>query len=128
MFRIVIADDNEDVRRYVHEALEDDEAWKVCAEAGTGREAVRLTKELQPDLVVLDLSMPDGNGIDATREIHKHFPAIPILILTMHHGPELSTAAVAAGARACLLKSDLNSLLDAVRICAAGMEISNGIH
>ena len=119
MLRILIADDNADVRMYVREALEDEKNWRVCAEAGTGNDAVSLTAELLPDLVVLDLSMPNGNGIDATRAIHSRFPDIPILILTMHDGPELAMAAVGVGARACLLKSDLNSLLDTVRICAA---------
>jgi len=119
MLRIVIADDNDQVRRYVHEALEDETDWKVCGEAATGREAVRLTAELKPDVVVLDLSMPEGNGMDATREIHKNFPRTEILILTMHASPELAVAAVAAGATACLLKSDLSSLLAAVRLCTA---------
>jgi DNA-binding NarL/FixJ family response regulator len=119
MLRIVIADDNDQVRRYVHEALEDETDWKVCGEAATGREAVRLTEELKPDVVVLDLSMPEGNGMDATREIHKNFPNTEILILTMHASPELNLAAVAAGATACLLKSDLNSLMNAVRLCTA---------
>jgi len=119
MLQILIADDNAQVRRYVQEALEDEKDWKVCGEASTGREAVRLTAELKPDIVVLDLSMPDGNGMDATREIHTRFPGTEILILTMHDAPELARAVLAAGARACLLKSDFGSLLDTVRSFAA---------
>ncbi len=115
MPRILIADDHPKVRRYVREALEDEGGWDVCGEASTGREAVGMTAALKPDIVVLDLSMPEVNGMEAAREIHRRFPETEIFILTMHDAPELIRAAVALGARACLLKSDIGRLIVAVR-------------
>ena len=120
MLRILIADDNLMVRRCVHEALEDDGDWEVCGEAASGREAIAMTAELKPDIVVLDLSMPDLNGMEAARVIHKRFPDTGILILSMHDAPELVLAAQESGARAYLPKSDLHHLIDAVRAFAAG--------
>ena len=87
MLRILIADDNLMVRRCVHEALEDEAAGKSVEKPHTGREAVAMTAELKPDIVVLDLSMPDVNGLEAAREIHKRFPDTEILILSMHDAP-----------------------------------------
>ena len=115
MLRILIADDNLMFRQYVHETLEDEENWEVCGEATTGREAIRMAADLKPDIVVLDLSMPDVNGLEATMEIHKQFPDTEIVILSMHDVPELTLAALASGARACLLKSDLDHLIDVLR-------------
>jgi two-component system response regulator NreC len=112
--RILIADDHPTARRYIREALEE-EGWEVCGEAATGREAIGMTAELKPDIVVLDLSMPEGNGLEAAREIHKEFPDTEILILTMHDASELTLAAVALGARACLPKHELSRLIDGVR-------------
>jgi DNA-binding NarL/FixJ family response regulator len=115
MPRILIADDHPMVRRYVREALEDEGCGEVCGEATTGREAITMTAALKPDIVVLDLCMPDVNGMEATREIHKNFPQTAILILTMHDAPELILEALASGARACLLKSDLTPLIAEVQ-------------
>ena len=115
MLRILIADDNLMFRQYVHETLEDEENWEVCGEATTGREAIRMAADLKPDIVVLDLSMPDVNGLEATMEIHKQFPDTEIFILSMHDVPELTLAALASGAEACLLKSDLDHLIDVLR-------------
>jgi DNA-binding NarL/FixJ family response regulator len=115
MPRILIADDHNEVRGYVREVLEDEPGWQVCGEAGTGREAIEMTEALTPDIVVLDLSMPGVNGLDAAREIHRRFPATDILILTMHDAPELTREALASGARACLLKTDLRPLVALIR-------------
>ena len=127
MLRILIADDNAMVRRYVHEALEDEEDWKVCGEAATGRDAITMTADLKPDIVVLDLCMPELNGLEAAKEIHQTFPDTEILILTMHDSPELIGAALASGARACLLKSDLPPLIEAIRSVSESM-IDSGLH
>jgi DNA-binding NarL/FixJ family response regulator len=114
MPRILIADDHPIVRRNVREMLED-ERWEVCGEAATGREAVRMTAALRPDIVVLDLSMPETNGIEAALQIHREFPETEIVILTMHDVPELALAALSSGAHAYVLKSDMGQLIAAVR-------------
>ena len=113
--RILIADDQPLVRKAIRVLLESRAGWKVCAEAADGREAVAKTKELSPDIVVMDLSMPHMNGLDATREIHSSCPQTQVLILTLYHFPELARAAQHAGAQGCVLKSDSNrSLIPAI--------------
>ncbi len=115
MPRILIADDHSLVRRYVREILEQDQGWKVCAEAATGREAVALAAAEHPDVVVLDLCMPDLNGLEAARQIHERFPQTAIFIITMYDPLELTNEVAAFGVRACLLKTDLHRLIAAVR-------------
>jgi len=114
MPRILIADDHALVRRYVREILEQ-EGWKVCAEAATGKQAVALTTVERPDVVVLDLCMPDLNGLEAARQIHEQFPETAIFIITMYDPLELTNQVAAFGVRACLLKTDLHYLVAAVR-------------
>jgi len=116
MPRILVADDHALMRRGVREVLEDQEDWYVCAEAATGREAVELTVRQKPDVVVLDLSMPELNGLEAARQILQQLPQTEVLILTMHEAEELVREVLASGARACVLKSDLEQhLVAAVR-------------
>jgi DNA-binding NarL/FixJ family response regulator len=105
-FRILIADDHEVVRRGIRALLEHRPGWEVCGEAGDGREAVEKTRELKPDLVLLDIGMPNLNGIDAARQILANSPATHILILTMHYSQQVVSEILAAGARGFLLKSD----------------------
>jgi DNA-binding NarL/FixJ family response regulator len=114
MPRILIADDHPMVRRYLREVLEDETGCEVCGEATTGREAVVMTAALNPDIILLDISMPEINGLEAALEIHKKYPETEILVLTMHDPPEMARAALASGARACLLKSDFHNLIAAV--------------
>ena len=114
MTRILIADDHPIIRRYVRAALEE-QSWEVCGEAANGREAVALAAEQRPDVAVLDLSMPEMDGIEAAREIHERFPQTEMIILTMHDAPELLEAAFASGVRACIQKNDLQDLVVAVR-------------
>ena len=109
--RILIADDQALVRGAVRILLESRAGWEVCGEAADGREAVTKTKEQHPDVVVMDLSMPNMNGLDATREIHSFYPQTPVLILTLYHFPELARTAQHAGAQGCVLKSDSNRYL-----------------
>jgi DNA-binding NarL/FixJ family response regulator len=109
--RILIADDQALVRKTVRLLLESRVGWEVCGEAADGREAVTKTKELQPDVVVMDLSMPNMNGLDATREIRSSCPQTQVLILTLYHFPELARTAQHAGAQGCVLKSDSNRYL-----------------
>jgi len=86
--------------------LEAQPGWQVCGEAITGREAVQKVKELKPDLVVLDITMPDLNGLEALRQILKIAPRTQVLVLTVHESDEVVSRVLAAGARGYLLKSD----------------------
>ena len=113
--RIVVVDDHAVVRRGVRALLESQPGWEVTAEATTGRKAVEIAKRLQPDIVVLDLSLPELNGLDATRQILKESPRTEVLVLTMHHSEELARNVLQAGARGFVLKSDADeSLIAAV--------------
>ncbi len=103
---ILIADDHAVVRRGLRALLETQPEWRVCGEADNGREAVQKAQQLQPDLVILDISMPELNGLDATIQILEAVPQARILILTMHSNEELIEATVKAGAKGYLLKSD----------------------
>jgi DNA-binding NarL/FixJ family response regulator len=113
--RIVVVDDHPVVRRGVRALLESQPGWEVSAEATTGREAVTVAKRLQPDIVVMDLSLPDLNGLDATRQVLVESPRTEVLVLTMHHSEELARNVLQAGARGYVLKSDADeSLIAAV--------------
>jgi DNA-binding NarL/FixJ family response regulator len=110
-FRIVIVDDHAVVRRGVKALLETQPGWIVCGEASTGREAIERVVELRPDLVVLDISLPELNGLEATPEILKACPGTEVLILTMHHSEELARQVFKAGAKGYVLKSDADHSL-----------------
>lgn len=118
-FRVLIADDHEVVRRGIRALVESHAGWEVCGEAEDGREAVERAQALKPDLVLLDIGMPNLNGIDAARQILANAPAIHILILTMHYSPQVVREVLAVGARGFLLKSDagrdLLTAIDAVQ-------------
>jgi DNA-binding NarL/FixJ family response regulator len=104
--RILVADDHPVVRRGVRALLESQTDWQVCGEATTGRDAVERVKRLDPDIVLLDLSMPELNGLDAARRIQRDSPRTQVLVLTMHHSEELAHQLMQAGARGYVLKSD----------------------
>lgn len=106
MIRILIADDHEMIRRGLREVLEQHEGWQVCGEAVTGRQAVELAQKLSPNVVVLDLTMPELNGLEVTRQIRKALPSTEVLIFTMHETEELMRDVLSAGARGYLLKAD----------------------
>src|SRR5579863_2526277 len=113
--RILLADDHDIIRRGLKQLLTSRPGWEVCGEARTGREAVALAEQLKPEIVVMDISMPDLNGLEAARKIHKSFPKIGILILTLHFSDQLLTDIVEAGARAYIMKSDADrDLISAV--------------
>ena len=97
--RFLIVDDHAVVRRGIRTLLESQSGWEVAAEATTGREAVELAKRLHPDVVVMDLSLPELNGLDATRQILSEAPRTEVLVLTMHHSEELARNVLQAGAR-----------------------------
>jgi len=104
--RILVVDDHDIIRRGLKQLLTSRQDWEVCGEAKTGWEAVALAKQLQPDIVVMDVSMPELDGLEAARKINKLFPKMGILILTLHFSDQLVRDIVAAGARAYILKSD----------------------
>lgn len=105
-FRILIADDHEIVRRGIRDMLEKHPGWQVCGEAKDGRDAVRRASELKPDLVLLDIGMPNLNGLDAARQIVAHCPLTRVLVLTVHDSEQVVREVLAVGARGFLLKSD----------------------
>lgn len=104
--RILLVDDHEVVRRGIRALLESHRHWKICGEAATGREAVKKARGLKPDLVVLDLSIPDMDGTDIAREIRNTLPETEILVFTMYDSGRRATEAMAAGARGVVLKSE----------------------
>jgi DNA-binding NarL/FixJ family response regulator len=113
--RILVADDHDIFRRGLKQLLTSHPGWQVCAEARTGREAVSLAEEHKPDIVVIDISMPDLNGLEAARRIRKTLPATGILILTLHFSDQLVKDIVEAGARAYVMKADADrDLVNAV--------------
>jgi DNA-binding NarL/FixJ family response regulator len=105
-FRIFIADDHEVVRRGIRVLLETHAGWEVCGEARDGRDAVIQVAELKPDLVLLDVGMPNLNGLEAARQILSAVPSTRILILTVHESEAVIREVLEVGARGFLLKSD----------------------
>lgn len=104
--RILVADDHELVRRGIRALLEMESGWKVCAEAANGRDAVEMAVATRPDVAILDISMPELNGVEAARQIRRSVPQCQILILTMHESEQMLREALVAGARGFVLKSD----------------------
>lgn len=109
--RIVIADDHEIVRRGIVAQISHSPGWEVIAEATNGRDAVELALRLKPDVLVLDLTMPELNGLAAARRILAALPQARILILTVHDSEELVREVLAAGAQGYVLKSDAGRTL-----------------
>jgi DNA-binding NarL/FixJ family response regulator len=109
--RLLVVDDHAVVRRGVRALLESRPDWEVCGEAADGQEAIRKAAELKPDIVVLDISLPGLNGLEATSRILKESPESEVLILTMHHSEELAQQVIKAGARGYVLKSDADQSL-----------------
>jgi len=104
--RILLADDHEIVRRGLRALLEKREGWEVCGEASDGREAVEKASELKPDIVIVDIGMPNLNGLDATRRLLQHDPNFKVIVLTVTDADQVIREALDAGARGFVLKSD----------------------
>lgn len=116
MIRIVLADDHDLMRRGIRGLLELEPDFEVCGEAANGREAIASATRLKPDVIVLDLGMPELNGLDALKEIHKEVPVTEVLVFSMHDSEGLVREVFAAGAKGYVLKSDAaRYLVDAVR-------------
>jgi len=119
--RILVADDHELVRRGIQELLRARGGWKVVAEAVNGLEAVEKASELKPDVAILDISMPDLDGLQATRQIRETAPGTSVVVLTMHESDQMVRRVLDAGALGYVLKSDLaKHLVKAVKNVSAG--------
>jgi DNA-binding NarL/FixJ family response regulator len=104
--KILIADDHDVVRKGLRLLIEEHPGWQICGEARSGREAVEKAIQLSPDVTVIDVSMPDLNGLEATRQIRKACPKTEILVITHHDSDEMAGEVLDAGARGYVLKSD----------------------
>ena len=113
MLRILIADDHEIVRRGVREVIAVHSGWELCGEAADGQEALAIATREQPDVAVLDVSLPIIGGLALTRRIRQESPATSVLLFSMHDDEETVTGGLAAGARGYLLKTDSEQHLEA---------------
>lgn len=104
--RILVADDHDLMRRGIKALLQSHAGWEVVGEAHTGREAVSKAEEFKPDVVILDISMPDLNGIEAARRIRKSSPSTEVLILSVHYSDQLIRDILEVGVRGYIVKSD----------------------
>lgn len=119
--RILVADDHELVRRGIRELLRARRGWAVVGEAVNGREAVEKAVKLKPDVAIVDISMPDLDGLHATHEIREATPHTQVVVLTMHESGQMVRRVLDAGALGYVLKSDLaKHLVKAVRNVSAG--------
>ncbi len=112
-YRILIADDHEIVRRGLRVLLQGHEGWEICGEAADGCEAVSKTVQLKPDLAILDIKMPNLNGLEATRKILETEPHTAVLVLTIDESEHALREAIKAGARGFLRKSEAGRSLKA---------------
>ena len=127
--RILIADDYEHIRHAVRALLASHEEWDVCGEAVDGQDAIQKAKELKPDVVVLDISMPHLNGLEAARVIHREVPQSEILILSQYAASEMLPVALEAGARGYVTKADaIRDLLAAVEAVSQHKQPAQQIH
>lgn len=119
--RILIADDHELVRRGARGVLRSQRGWRVVGEAANGREAVEKVIELKPDVAVVDIGMPELDGVEVARQIRATVPDTKVLVLTMHESDQMVRRALAAGAHGYVLKSDLTEILPkAVKVVSEG--------
>jgi LuxR family transcriptional regulator, maltose regulon positive regulatory protein len=117
MPRVLIVDDHAVIRRGIQGILSTYPEWDLCGEAANGQDAIRLTGELAPEVVIMDVSMPGMNGLEATRIIHDVLPETKVLLLTLHSSSEFVRSAFRAGARGYVLKSDAeNELVRALNV------------
>ena len=115
MLRILVVDDHDAVRKAICQLLRSQSDFEVVCEVADGFEAVRRAEELQPDVVVLDISMPNLNGIEAARHVRRVAPGAEILFLTQDNSSQIVREALSTGARGYVLKTEAaNELIDAV--------------
>ena len=115
--RILIADDDISIRRLLRRLIESHHDWSVCGDAKDGNEAVRKAGQLSPDVIVLDLAMPEMNGLQAAREISRSSPELPMLLLTVQQvSNELNNEAAHAGFKGAVSKSTGSEVIKAIEI------------
>jgi DNA-binding NarL/FixJ family response regulator len=126
--QILVADDHELVRQGMRSILQREPDWQVCGEATTGREALAMALTLKPDVVVLDIGLPEMNGVEVIRQIRRAM-TIAILVVTMHDADDVVRDAIAAGANGYILKAEAGrTIADAIRaILARGEFISERV-
>jgi two-component system invasion response regulator UvrY len=107
--RILIVDDHAMIRRGVRQLLSSSPPWTVCGEASSGEGAMAQAKELRPDLILLDISMPDSNGLEVAATLRREIPAIKIIIMSQHEKAQLLSRALEAGADGCVDKDSLST-------------------
>ena len=126
--RILIADDNDAVRRGVVGILSSETGWQVCGEARDGAEALQKARELLPDLILLDVSMPGMNGLEAARLLRQELPEVKILVISQHDPIHLLPSVVDAGGDACVDKSRLSmDLVASIKSIEVLPALSRGI-
>lgn len=113
--KVLLIDDSPAVRRIVRFLFEDDTAFEVCGEAENGREGIEKAQELRPDLIVMDLSMPVMNGMDATRAIRRIMPDVPIVLLSGHSDLLMLNEARSVGISVVVSKTEMSMLVEAAR-------------
>lgn len=106
--KLLVADDHELVRKGIRAIVAEQPSWEIVAEATTGREAVEKAKTAKPDIVILDVSMPELNGMEAARQMLRNDVKCRILMLTVHESDQIVREAIVAGVRGYVLKSDAN--------------------
>ena len=104
MIRVLLADDHSIVRAGLRRIVEESGDMEVIAEASNGREAIRLVHDELPDVAVIDISMPGLDGLEVVSQLQRHYPELPILILTMHEEGQYVVRAIQAGARGYITK------------------------
>jgi two-component system, NarL family, response regulator NreC len=118
--KVLIVDDHAFIRRGVQGILQAHPEWQLCGEADNGKDAVRMALELNPEAIVMDVSMPGLNGVEATRAIRKTNAKVKILLLTLHESSELVRTAFQAGINGYLLKTDAEQeLVQALNVVIA---------
>ncbi len=121
LYRIIIADDHSLIRQGLKSIIMQDPSMQIIGEAGNGIELLNILKEKSPEMVILDITMPQLNGIEAVGKIRQSFPAISILVLTMHTNSQYFYRAIAAGAHGYLMKEDSDAeLLNAIKTIREG--------
>jgi DNA-binding NarL/FixJ family response regulator len=126
--RVLIADDDPSIRRLLRRLIESRHGWTVCAEARDGHDAVAKVSQLTPDIAVIDLAMPDMNGLQAGREISRSNPDLPMLLLTVQQvSKELTSEARNAGFRGALSKNTGSEVVRAVEVLLTNQEFFSQI-